>query len=92
MPDTGERLARLEGSEPHMATKGELIEAIADFKADMQAFRYWVEQEFKTHAQAIANIQHILTTEGVKVDVRQLGFPLPNQGEGQPGSQRSQRG
>ena len=74
-----------------MATKGELIEAIAEFKAEMQAFRFWVEQEFKTHAQAIANIQHILTTEGVKVDVRQLGFPLPNQ-DGQPAAQRSQRG
>lgn len=92
MSETGERLARLEGAEPHMATKGDLIEARADFKAEMQEFRCYVERRFDEIAAALAGIQTALNA-GVKVqDPRQLGFRLPEQGETPASAQRSQRG
>ena len=86
MAEVGERVALLEGAAPHMATKSDLIDAIADFKAEMQDFRRWVEQEFQRHAQelhsqaeALASIQRTLTTDGVKVNTGQLGFNLSKQ-------------
>ena len=83
-----------------MATKGELIEAVARFEAGMQDFRCWVEKEFADirrviteQGVVIAAIQHTLTTEGVKVNEGQLGFVLPRQGEPETAAeQRSQRG